>query len=186
MTSRLWRLCAPVALCLCALPPAQGQAPEVRTLTGEVVIRSIAPQKIVIAVDSSNEGKPADGLSDSVFYFVAGAPLKHKVSLRFPLANLEARPRSLSVTVPTRGVVLWADVGAAEEPAEGTEGEDPASTDEEQARARIESQCGGLILKDGVELTEYRGGNRIRLKDLATARDASKVKGVERPGRRKP
>ena len=186
MTSPLWRLCASMALCLCALPPAQGQTPEVRTLTGEVVIRSIASQKIVIAVDSSNEGKPADGLADSVFYFVAGAPLKQPVSLRFPLANLEARPRSLSVAVPARGVVLWVDVGAAEESAGETEGEDLASTDEEQARARIESQSGGLILKDGVELTEYRGENRIRLKDLAKARDASKVKGVKRPDRCKP
>ena len=163
MTSHLWRLGAPVALCLCALLPAQGQAPEVRTLTGEVVIRSIASQRIVVAMDSSNEGKPADGIADSVFYFVAGSPLEKPVSLRFPLANLEARPRSLSVAVPGRGVVLWADVEPAEE-------------------GGLERQSGGgLIFKDGVELTEYHGRIRLRLKDLATARDASRVRGVERP-----
>jgi hypothetical protein len=186
MTPRCWSLCAFIALPLSVLSPAKGQMPSVRTLAGEVVIRSFARDRIVIAVDASNENKPADGVADSVFYFVADAPLAQPVALHFRFANLEARPRSLDVVVPIRGIVLWTEVGAAEKLGE-VEGGDVDSLEdwavaEEQARARLEGQTGGLILKDGVELTEYRGGLQLRLKDLATARDASKVKGVRRPG----
>jgi hypothetical protein len=167
--------------------------PSVRALTGEIVIRSVASDKIVIAVDAINEGRPADGIADSLFYFTAEAPLKQPVALHFRHANLEVRPRSLDVVVPSQGTVLWADIGPPEEPTEELEGEEPGNpadladledwaVAEHHARARLEGQSKALIFEDGIELTEYRGGSQLRLKDLAIAKDAAKVKGVARPG----
>ncbi|HEX2645313.1 MAG TPA: hypothetical protein VHU81_20110, partial [Thermoanaerobaculia bacterium] len=60
---------------------ALAAASDLRSLTGEVVIQSVETERIVIAVDSTNEGQAADGIADSVFYFVPDTPLTEPISV---------------------------------------------------------------------------------------------------------
>jgi hypothetical protein len=137
-------------------------------LTGEVLIRSVEAKRIVIAVDTANEGREADGIADSVFYFVPESPLAEPISVHYPKANLEVGSRKLTVVVPAaKGAVLTLTV---DEPVDRTNeigGPDTRSATGGSTVGRAQVRRPGLFLEDGRELVEYRGDLALSMKELA-------------------
>jgi hypothetical protein len=65
-----------------------------------VVIESVEADRVLIAVDTLNEGHPEDGIVDRVFWYTARAPLETSLSQRIDKANLELGAGVLRITSP--------------------------------------------------------------------------------------
>lgn len=149
---------------------ALAAASDLRSLTGEVVIQSVETERIVIAVDSTNEGQAADGIADSVFYFVPDTPLTEPISVRLPVANLEVGSRQLKVVVPAaKGAILTLSVDGPLDRTDDVNGPEtrPATGESTAGGRRAQVRRPGLVLEGGRELTEYRGNYALSMKDLA-------------------
>jgi hypothetical protein len=167
------RLCISLGalLALGALAPLKVGASDLRTLTGEVLIQSVENKRIVVAVDTMNEGKAADGIADSVFYFVPEMPLAEPISVHLPKANLEVGSRRLKVVVPAaKGAILTLAIDPPIDRKDDGGGIDiRAATGESTAEGhRAQVRRPGLVLAGGRELTEYHGELELSMKDLAT------------------
>lgn len=46
------------------------------TLDGVAVVKAVDDRRVVVAIDTTNEGRPADGLVDHVFLFTANRPIE--------------------------------------------------------------------------------------------------------------
>ncbi|MES1245014.1 MAG: hypothetical protein ABUT39_25640 [Acidobacteriota bacterium] len=65
-----------------------------------MVLESVEADQILVAVDTLNEGRPADGIVDRVFWYTAQSPLEAPLSERIERANLELGAGVLRVTSP--------------------------------------------------------------------------------------
>lgn len=68
--------------------------------TGAVVIESVRPDEVLVAVDTLNEGRDEDGIVDRVFWYTAQGPLGTVLSQRIEKANLEFGAGVLRITSP--------------------------------------------------------------------------------------
>jgi hypothetical protein len=136
--------------------PEQPQA-----LSGEVRVESVGEDRILVAVDTSNEGRPLDGIVDVVYWFRSEEPLFLPVSLHFDFANLEARAGRLRLSTPNDGkaVLLLSLL-----PRTGERIGNQPEVVQEAARAEADQ---AIVLKRGIALTEHRGGFKITLDQIA-------------------
>ncbi len=83
--------------CLPGTVVAQG---ENASWTGAVIIESVEADRVLVAVDTLNEGRPEDGIVDRVFWYTARVPLETPLSQRIDKANLELGAGVLRITSP--------------------------------------------------------------------------------------
>lgn len=139
--------------------PRMPEQPQ--TLSGEVRVESVGEDRILVAVDTSNEGRPLDGIVDVAFWFRSEEPLFLPISLHFDFANLEARAGRLRLSTPDDGktVLLLSLLPRTGERI----GNQPEAV-QEAARAEADQ---AIVLKRGIALTEHRGGVKVTLDQIA-------------------
>lgn len=131
-----------------------------QALSGEVRVESVGSERILVAIDTNNEGRPLDGVVDAVYWFRPDEPLFVPISLHFRFANLETYPGRLRVSTPEDGktVLLLSLL-----PRDTRAGDQP---DLRAEAARVENPE-AIVLDRGIALSQYRGGFRVTLDEIA-------------------
>lgn len=151
-----------IVIALAAPWSAWAQGGDEKALAGVVAVESVGDRQIMIAIDTLNEGRVADGLVDHVVRFVAESPLPEPVSLRLAFANLELRDGVLRLSTPEDGGILLLSVRrslpARERP--GRPGRDQAGTPRVPEPYRF-------AFTRGIELASYSNGLKLGIEEFA-------------------
>lgn len=129
-----------------------------QALSGEIRVESVDNERLLVAIDTSNEGRPLDGVVDAVYWFRPDEPLFVPISLHFRFANLETSTGRLRVSTPEDGktVLLLSLL-----PRDAGDGPDVRVE-----AARVENPE-AIVLNRGIALSQYRGGFRVTLDEVA-------------------
>lgn len=124
-----------------ALAPESGN--PVLSFAGVAVVQSVG-DSVVVALDETADGRPADGLIDHVFWFMGNVPLAEPISLHLPAANLETASGVLRIS-SVDGTLLVLTVARQGQQARP----------QPQRKALAESRV--HIVPLGIGLAHYRG-----------------------------
>src|SRR5262249_33497817 len=105
--TRTSQLFTPWALVLLAAGSGHlsGQTAEPLSLDGNVVIKAVDDRRVLIAVDTANEGRKEDGQIDHLFLFTASEPIQLPAAVKSGRGHVEFAGSALLVQ-PSLGASL--------------------------------------------------------------------------------
>jgi hypothetical protein len=157
---RIFTLLSIIVLFLSPAARAENNHGFPSSLSGEVIMRSLDPQNVFVAVDTSNEGQDADGIVDYTFFYSSKSLPTDPISLRLSFANVEYRTGLLRVSSPNQGRILFFRVA-------GQRDRMPVSPQDRQEAADKTSRVLWQVFDDqGLGLSGYRGGPNLSMASL--------------------